>query len=169
MRSGEKWVVDTNVPIVANGGAADPTDRKPTKACRLAAVEFLEALLDKGKVLLDRCGKIQGEYLRHLNPSGQLGVGDQFLLQVLRGHPDRIARISLPRRHDGEFEDVPQQLIEQGFDRSDRKFVALAVREKASIANATDSDWLNFSTLLDENHIAVRNLCGCNREDWFES
>ncbi len=161
-------MVDTNVPIAANGGTVDPTDRKPARACQLAAIEFLEELLDKGKVLLDRCGSIQEEYWRYLGPEGQLGVGDHFLLQVWNSHPDRIARINLPRKDDGEFEDVPQQLIEEGFDRNDRKFVALAVREEASIANATDSDWLNFAALLDENHITVENLCGCNREEWFE-
>ena len=168
MRKGERWVVDTNVPIAANGGTTDATDRKPTKACRLAAIEFLEELLDKGKVLLDRCGNIQKEYLRHLNPKGQPSVGDQFLLQVLNSHPDRIVRVSLPRRNNGEFEDVPQQLIEQRFDRNDRKFVALAVRGEASIANATDSDWLTFAAVLNQSHVTVENICGCNREEWFE-
>ncbi len=168
MKKGEKWVVDTNVPIAANGGTTDSADRKPAKACRLAAVEFLEELLEKGKVLLDRCGDIQEEYLRHLDPQGQPGVGDQFLLQVLNSHPDRIERINLPRNDDGEFEHVPRQLIEQGFDRNDRKFVALAVRGAASIANATDSDWLNATAVLHQNHVIVENICGCDREEWFE-
>ena len=93
---------------------------------------------------------------------------DQFLLQVLNSHPDRIVRVSLPQRNDGEFEDVPQQLIEQGFDRNDRKFVALAVRGGASIANATDSDWLTFTVALNQSHVTVENICGCHREEWFE-
>jgi hypothetical protein len=73
-----RCVVDTNVPIVANG-SADPNDaRPPSVACRIAAVTFLQELVKAGTVLLDLEGLIQEEYRRYLSPRGQPGVGDRF-------------------------------------------------------------------------------------------
>ena len=65
-------VVDTNVPIVANG-RPDPSNggRTPAPTCRLAAIDFLEETLARRRVLLDLAGEIQGEYRRYLNPRGQ--------------------------------------------------------------------------------------------------
>lgn len=168
MKRGERWVVDTNVPIVANGRPIEQETQRPSAACRLAAVDFLDNLLAKGHVLLDEAGEIQAEYLRHMCPRGQPGVGDRFLQEVLNSHPHRVSRLHLPRGADGEFQHLPRQLAASGFDPADRKFAALAVAGTAQIANATDSDWVNHAATLARGGINVKNLCGCDITRWFE-
>ncbi len=75
-------VVDTNVPIVANGRIANAS-----LDCRLAAVEFLNQLCVRGKTILDLGGEIQAEYRPRLYPRGQPGVGDQFYRMILMSAP----------------------------------------------------------------------------------
>lgn len=70
------WVVDTNVPVFAN--RRDEGDRPVAPACQEATIEFLVEILRRNKVVVDEAGKVQAEYRRHLNPSGQPGVGDRF-------------------------------------------------------------------------------------------
>jgi hypothetical protein len=161
------YVVDTNVPIVANGRSSPKDKRVASIDCRIEAIEFLRDVLKSGRVLVDVAGEIQREYHGHLNPSGQPGVGDRFYLEVLNSAPRRIARIDLPKTEDGEFVDCPRELIEANFDRSDRKFVALARRGKAPVVNATDSDWLEHGELLEAQGVRVEFLCGCDRSSWF--
>lgn len=162
-----RCVVDTNVAIVANG-RPDPKDpRPPSIDCRLSAVTFLMDLLGNSTVLLDLEGAIQTEYRNHLNSHGQPGVGDRFYQVVLHSAPDRVERVELPKRPDGEYADLPQALIDTGFDPSDRKFAALAKREDVPVYNATDSDWLNHAATLEAEGVVVEQLCGCNPVQWF--
>jgi hypothetical protein len=160
-------VVDTNVPIVANGGA-DPGDaRPPSVVCRIGAVIFLRDLLDTGRVLLDLEGLIQEEYRRYLRPSGQPGVGDRFYQVILHSSPLLVERVDLPKRPDGEYADLPQSLIDKEFDPSDRKFAALARCANVSIFHATDRGWIDHAETLAAEGIQVEHLCGCNKEKWF--
>lgn len=162
-----RCVVDTNVPIVANGNA-DPGDvRPPSISCRIAAVTFLREMLQSGIVLLDLEGQIQEEYRRYLRPSGQPGVGDRFYQVILHSAPLLVERVDLPKRPDGEYVDLPQSLIDEKFDPSDRKFAALARRQNAPIFNATDSDWLNHGQTLAAEGIRVEHLCGPDKASWF--
>jgi hypothetical protein len=162
-----RYVVDTNVPIVANGRSDQEDNRPPSIDCRIAAVSFLQELLKSGKVLVDIAGEIQAEYRTYLNASGQPGVGHRFYQEVLNSAPTRIDRIDLPKRGDGEYSDLPQPLVDANFDRSDRKFAALAKREKAPVVNATDSDWLNHRVALEDNGIKIKFVCGCDKAKWF--
>ncbi len=159
-------VVDTNVPIVANGRSDGPN--APTIDCRLASVSFLNKLLKNGKILLDQAGEIQEEYRTYLNPRGEPGVGDRFYLTILQSGVDKVERINLEKRADGEFCDLPQPVIDAGFDPSDRKFAALAGKEGVPIVNSTDSDWAEDLVVLNENGIKVVFLCGEDPNDWFE-
>ena len=45
------------------------------------------------------------------------------------------------------------------FDRSDRKFLAVAVSATAVILNATDSDWGEQHELMDALGVEVEHLC----------
>lgn len=166
----KRYAVDTNVPIVANG-KADPAqpDHVPSVSCREAAVKFLMVLLRGGKVLLDDAGAIQAEYRRHLDPRGQPGVGDRFYQQVIHYNPQCTERVHLPLRGDGEYADLPQELIDGGFDPSDRKFAALARKCNVPVVNATDSDWVNAAAVLNACGIKVEHLCGCDMTKWFKT
>lgn len=160
-----RYVVDTNVPIVANGRPTD--DGIPSIKCRIAAISFLHEILESGKIIVDLEGAVQIEYRRHLNACGQPGVGDRFYQEVLHSAPRLIDRVDLPLRDDGEYADFPQPLIDVNFDPSDRKFAALARRERASVVNAVDSDWLEHRVLLANNGIEVQFVCGCDPDSWF--
>lgn len=163
------WVVDTNVPIVANGRSEDGEARPPSLMCREATVRFLLRVVSSERILLDQGGEIQAEYRTYMRPSGQPGVGDRFYQVVLQSSPDRVRRVDLPRGADGEFESLPIGLRAIGFDPSDRKFAALAHQEGAPLANATDSDWINDGEAIEQAGIQVHNLCGCDPLDWFDA
>jgi len=155
-----RYVIDTNVAIVANG------DKDVTTECRLAAVETLIKAVNKGVIVVDTAGEIQTEYRRHLNPHGQPGVGDRFYLEVINYHPDRTVRVELAKREDGEFKDLPQAIIDAGFDPSDRKFAAAAKKSKSAVYNATDSDWVEHREVIEAAGIKIVFLCGCDPDDW---
>ena len=163
-----RWVVDTNVPIVANG-RPDPGDaRLPSLSCRLNAVRFLQRLLNTDRVLIDLAGEIQTEYRTYLNPNGQPGVGDRFYQEVLHSAPSKVERIDLPKLESGEYADLPQPVVDAGFDPSDRKFAALAHKEQVPVANATDSDWLFHRNVLEANGVRLNFVCGQQPQGWFD-
>lgn len=153
-----RFVVDTNVPIVANGEAED--GHAISNACRLAAVRFLQELLEKHVVLVDLQRFIVTEYRNKLSPSGQPGVGDLFYQRVLQEGPKVVGWIDLdPSLHE-EGGSFPASLVAEGFDRSDRKFAALALKCSVPVVNATDSDWVIHGATLASEGVRVINLCG---------
>ena len=160
------WVVDTNVPVVANG--RDDGDRPVASTCRIATIKFLDDLLEHGKVLVDEAGEVLAEYRRYLKPSGQPGVGDRFYEQLLR-NVSQIERVELPVDSDNEFGDLHPEIRTSSFDRDDRKFVALATNRDAPIANAIDSDWIEHRDLLERHGLKIEFLCGCDPDQWFDS
>lgn len=154
------FAVDTNVAIVANGKTTVDCKRHSTSFdCKGKAIRFLNSLLNCGMILLDNAGEIQIEYSRHLNPSGQPGVGDRFYVEVIRSHPKKIKRVELKVDADGEYKVLPQILRCSNFDRSDRKFVAAAIVGRGMIANAVDSDWMNHAEMLKACGVSVRQIC----------
>lgn len=158
-------VVDTNVPVVANGRETDAS-----LECRLAAISFLNVLARGGRTILDLRGDIQAEYRRHLFPSGQPGVGDRFYQMILHSAPSRVERIELPiNQATGELVDFPSDPALARFDSSDRVFAAAARVSGYPVANATDSDWLDHYSALKANGISVEFVCGCDRAAWTVS
>jgi hypothetical protein len=65
-----RCVVDTNVPIVANG-CPQTEEAKPSVECRMKAVMFLVEVSSSGTILLDLDGEIQNEYRPYLEPKGE--------------------------------------------------------------------------------------------------
>ncbi len=162
-------VVDTNVPIVANGRADAASGRRaPSPVCRRAAIDFLEETLKSCKVLLDLAGEIQSEYSHYLRPRGQPGVGDRFYREILNSAPGRVERMELPKDHAGAYQDFPNSPELSSFDPGDRKFAALARRAGAPVANAVDSDWLEHRAALQASGVRVTFVCGCDSTEWFE-
>lgn len=162
-----KYVVDTNVPIVANDRVL-AGERKHSLSCTLAAIQFLTKLHNRGVIVIDSAGKILAEYRRYLAPSGQPGVGDRFYLDVLNYHPKSVELIELDIAADGEFADCPASLVLADFDPADRKFVALANKAGCPVAHAVDGGWIEHGALLDAEGIVVNHLCGPDPHEWFE-
>lgn len=161
-------VVDTNVPIVANGRPdLSRGARQPSVACRLAAIDTLENLLKRGSVVLDLAGEIQSEYHRYLSPRGQPGVGDRFYREIINSG-ERIERVNLARLADGSYADFPTDPALNRFDQSDRKFAACARAAAAQVSVAIERGWLNHRQALARHDIVVDFVCSCDRSTWFE-
>ncbi len=148
------FVVDTNVAVVANGchPAADAR-------CRLTCVERLKTLAAEEVIAIDEGGLIFEEYRKNLSLSGMPGVGDAFLKHVFnyQYREERVRRVAVrPSENDRRgFEELP----ENTFDRSDRKFLAVALVAEAVVLNATDSDWNEHEALIDSLGVEVTELC----------
>ena len=148
------FVVDTNVPIVANGCAPQADGQ-----CRSRCVGKLGFLMKHGIVAIDDRGAILNEYINNFSRSGGRNVGDQFFIHVINKQYDetRVQRIAVTPIDDERrsFEELP----ENTFDRSDRKFLAVAVSAEAVVLNATDSDWGEHKKLMDALGVEVEQLC----------
>lgn len=154
-------VIDTNVLHVANNNAqqAGPT-------CVLNVISRLENVRDSNRVALDNCGFILKEYLdQKFHFLGQPGVGDAFFKWLFENQANSTVCESVtvtPLDDDGKgFVEFPKSPELDGFDRSDRKFVAVALASKNAppILNAVDSDWWEFREALAENGVIVEFLC----------
>ncbi len=151
-------VVDTNVPITANfkAGQAD-------SECEAACIRALRQVQTERRTLLDDKWLIIEEYRKHLSHSGQPGLGDAFFkwLWENQANPRHCRYVSITRHADREFADFPDDLRLEPFDRSDRKFVAVALASGTGpeLLNATDTDWWHDRQALVENGINVVFLC----------
>ena len=75
------FVVDTNVPILANGCAPQADDQ-----CRSSCVGKLGYLMEQGTVAIDDNDAILKEYINNFSRSGGRSVGDQFFIHVINKH-----------------------------------------------------------------------------------
>lgn len=157
------FVVDTNVAIVAN--QPDGAQLQCAAACAAALYQITKA----GVLVMDEAGLIFAEYKNHLSFAGRPGAGDVFFkwLSDNRYKPDRVAQVALAedRERPGEFAAFPMDAELAAFDRSDRKFVAVALShpERPPILNATDDDWWNYKEALARQGVAIEFVCGGDR------
>jgi len=154
------FVIDVNVPIVANGRSPQADDD-----CVIACVNALTEIQESGVVVLDDGMRVLDEYIRNLSMSGQPGLGDFFMKwiwenQAVDAHCERVP-LTLRRGDPEDFAEFPNDPALAGFDRSDRKYaaVALASRLTPQILNAVDPDWWEYRLALESNGVNVRFLC----------
>jgi len=153
-----RYLIDTNVAIVANG----KSDASP--ACVLAAIERLERLIAGEILVLDDAEHILTEYRRHLSPHGQPGTGDQFFRWIWEQaayNPQHCEQVTLELDEDRNFAAFPTAPELADFDPSDRKFVATALTHPASppVVNATDTDWHKDHAALAQNGVRIEFIC----------
>jgi len=154
-------VVDTNVPIVANGKRSPQASLECVATC----ARRLDALMKTGKLVLDDGWLILNEYKKHLRSSGQPGPGDAFLKWVLtnRRNPNRCELVTItPHGSDpNNFVEFPPDPRLNGFDPADRKFVAVsrARLPHPPILQAVDPGWWKFRKVLAENGVTTEFLC----------
>ena len=155
MNSQRGVVVDTNVAIVANG-----RDTHAAVECQLTCVKALaEICHDNRPVVLDHGDLIMDEYATHLHRSGEPGAGDAFYKYLCQHDytPGCVRRVSLTPVKDESrgFEELPANSLDPG----DRKFLAAVLVANATIMNATDSDWHERRSLLEDHGLVVEQLC----------
>lgn len=153
-------VVDTNVATTANGqNAGAPPD------CAATSARALQHVMSHGHVYVDDAGTIVREYRANLSGSGQPGPGDAFLKWVLTHEwaGVRVTRVSItPKADDSEdYEELPAPTDGTVYDRSDRKFLAVAAahRRHPPILQSFDSKWWGWQTALAAIGVTVVFLC----------
>ncbi len=148
------FVVDTNVAIVANGRGTHADLQ-----CQRSCVERLATVVREEIIAIDDAGLILAEYASRLSRSGQPGMGDAFLKHLF-DHQYQLGRVRrITVRPTADTQRGFQELPENTLDRSDRKFLAVAVVAKAALLNATDSDWNEQRALLNRLQVHVHQLC----------
>lgn len=151
-------LVDTNVALAANGMSSVPED------CAVACVAALLAVTrGERRLVLDEGYEIVGEYLHKLQPKGQRGVGDAFAKWVATNwsNPAFCDLVAIELDDDGEYVSFPRTGGLANFDRSDRKFVAVAAAHGGHppILEAADSKWWGWQGALREVGLDVDFLC----------
>jgi hypothetical protein len=152
-------VIDTNVLVAANGKSEQIGPN-----CVLACIAALEEAINHKQVLVDSGMRIFEEYRRNASLSGQPGPGDAFIkwLWSNQANPRHCEQVGITPKEDPEdFEEFPADPRLAGFDRADRKFVAVALvsDRHPAVLNATDSDWWNFRIPLKANGLNIEFLC----------
>lgn len=162
MSLSKKCLVDTNVPINANL-ANDPANiPDELAACVQACVDAIDHVMKKRGFVIDSGDEIYSEYLSNICLSGRKGMGNAFMKWV---HDNRWLlpdsdRVTITRNGDS-YDEFPNHADLNNFDRSDRKFVAVANAhaDKPPILQATDSKWWGWKDALAEVGITVHFLC----------
>jgi len=155
-----KYVVDTNVPVVANGKS-----KQASPKCVIACVEIIHKITNSETIVIDDQWLILNEYSNKLNQKGQPGVGDAFLKWILTNNRNPLlceqVKITPTHSHKDNFKEFPNDQRLKKFDPSDRKFVAVARahREHPPILQAVDAKWWNFREILSEHSVTVQFLC----------
>lgn len=151
-------VIDTNVAVVSNG-----KHEKASPNCVLECINRLRLIQNQRILLLDDKNLILTEYRNNLHPSGQPGAGDAFFrwLHDNQANPDYCRSVAVKHHPDREFEEFPDDPDLAAFDRSDRKFVAVALASGTGpeVFNASDTDWWIHRQGLHQHGIKVVFLC----------
>lgn len=163
-------LVDTNVPKTANlSTQPDPASDVPS-ACVLACIEAIEHVIKKRGLIIDAGDEIFDEYRQQLSMKGQPGVGDSFMKWV---HDNRWSlpdnqRVNISKNSDS-YDEFPTHDGLSNFDKSDRKFVAVANAhmDKPPILQATDSKWWGWKDALREVGILVHFIDPAYIEDKY--
>ena len=152
-------VVDTNVPLVANGKA-----EQAGLKCEDACVRKLRQVQAGRRTLVDDKWLIIEEYRRRSQPlPGSPGVGDAFFkwLWENQANPQHCRIVPITVHSDRGFAEFPDDPRLNSFDLSDRKFVAVALASGAGphVLNAAETDWWDHRQALEENGVDVVFLC----------
>lgn len=157
-----KCLVDTNVPKTANLATNPAEIPSELTTCVLNCVEAIEHVVKNGGLVIDSGDEIFSEYRQNLSMSGQPGIGDRFMKWVHDNRwkfPDED-RVPITKNNDS-YNEFPRYIGLSDFDRSDKKFIAVANAhpQKPPVLQATDSKWWGWKDALVQVGIIVNFLC----------
>lgn len=154
------YVVDTNVPLVAeglHGGAC--------KECCLDAISWVAHVTAGHSIVLDSGREILSEYRRQLErlQGRDPGLAGKFYEYALAPENHVIAAITRSKTAVFGYDEIPKTAKLQGFDARDFKFIATAVSHGGpnTIVQCADSKWLTFESALAEIGVTVTVPAGC--------
>ena len=109
-------------------------------------------------VVLDQGREIVNEYRRNINTDLEDNVASQFLMWLFRNMmTGKVALYNITKTGDNTYAEYPDSPELEHFDRSDRKFVALANAhpQHPDIYNGADTDWWDYREALERAGIHV--------------
>ena len=153
-------IIDTNVPLkAANTHPEDEIDLRCSKSC----LSFIEALMNSDDiVVLDSGQEILKEYTKNIDLHSEDSVASEFLTWILRGIlSGKVEQYEITKNGNNTYVEFPDSPELKGFDRSDRKFVALARVDPShpNIYNGSDTDWWDYKDALKKEGVNVIFLC----------
>lgn len=159
-----RYIIDTNVPLKA---ADIYSEDRLDAQCSLACLNFIKKVMDSDDivVVLDANSEILREYKNNLNTCEQNTVATQFFQWICKHltlHQNSQVELQyLTVTGDREYDEFPRTSKLDGFDVSDRKFIALANAhpEHPAIVEGADSLWWGFKDALEELGIHIYFLC----------
>ncbi len=152
-----EYIIYTNVPLVAQGDASQMSED-----CTINCANFLEKLFQGHfKLVIDDNYHLIGEYEQKMIQGYHTQYGRRFLKWIYnyQANPIKVKTVEINQLDEYNFEEVPQSLIEIGFDNSDRKFIAVAIANEnnAPIVQAADSEWIALQLQNRGNYINSQN------------
>lgn len=127
-------VIDCNVLIVANK-MSDSAGEDCEEAC---ITRLMQVKLQRECVLLDESDGIWKEYDRYIPYPYPPGMVSEFFYWMWQGNSRRVVitpRINTDRIED--YEEFPSDPALANFDKSDRKYVAVAIASKRTRPSST--------------------------------
>ena len=152
--SKRRVVIDTNVIATANGHASHVD-----AACQLACIESLENTSKSEVTLLDDTGKIMSEYGPYVSHRGEPGPGDAFFVFIFNNQHDEDLVRKVPIRPNTDASRGYDELPSNNLKIGDRTILATAVSGNGEIHNATDSDWAENASTLEELNVRIKQVC----------
>ncbi len=155
-----RCVVDTNVTTTANG--ANPG---ASPGCVRSSAVALQAVMKSGHVFIDEGQRIIVEYRKNLSASGQPGPGDAFFKWLLLHEwgGSRVTRVTITPKDDDDqdFHELPSPPQGVRYDRSDKKFLAVAAAHSdlPPILQSFDSKWWGWKEALAAVGVQIHFLC----------
>lgn len=159
-----KYIIDTNVPKMAEN---INKQNKLDAICSRECSKFIKYITNSNDaiVVLDSAGEIFREYRNNLRFDGQDTVATVFFKWVCKNLTCRenslVEQQYITITGDREYEEFPHSPSLNGFDISDRKFIALANAhpEHPQIVEGSDSLWWGFKDALNDLGIHIYFLC----------
>ena len=150
-------VLDTNVLVFANMQSGDSPDPDCVRNSRERIVQSRNEI-----VVIDSNGEIRREYMRQVDVRGHPTFAGEYIIDLLRniGNPSRFEQGPITNTN-GSYREFPTDPELESFDRSDRKFVCVALRSRNSpvIAVSSDRGWRNHHSALQANGIQIEFAC----------
>jgi hypothetical protein len=153
-------VVDTNVPVTANGAHEDAS-----ADCVAACGRALQQVMDGGHLFVDNAGSIAAEYRNNLAAFRDVRPGNVFLKWFLTNewNPARVTHVTVSPRdgHPQEFAELPAPPDGVRYDPSDRIFLAVSAAhpEHPPVLQALDSKWWGWREALEAAEVTIDFVC----------
>ena len=154
-------MVDTNTLMIANNVGESP---QASIECVDACIDLLNRIVEEATYVLviDDSWHIMGEYERGLG-KGADGLGKAFYIWAAkRIFTEQCDCVSITQLAEFEFAEFPHtDAALATFDKSDRKFVAVARKHEAKppISVAIDRGWHKHHVALAQHEVRIEFVC----------